>query len=206
MRDSFIFYRSFYEAIKELSDKETAECMRAICEYALDGKDIVVKGKTAKIVMALIKPQLSANNKRYENGSKGGRPKKETNGFAETETNGYSPEKPNENVNVNVNENVNEEKETSKERRFVPPTVEEVRDYCRARNNSIDPETFVDFYKTKGWKVGKSPMKDWQACVRTWEKSRREQKDTTVPVYDDSNNMTISRDELDDILKEMNRA
>ena len=53
---------------------------------------------------------------------------------------------------------------------FVPPTFEEVRDYCLERRNSIDPETFIDFYESKGWMVGKNKMKDWKACIRTWEK------------------------------------
>lgn len=55
-------------------------------------------------------------------------------------------------------------------RRFVPPTVEDVRGYCEQRNNGIDAEAFVDFYASCGWKVGNKPMKDWQAAVRTWEK------------------------------------
>lgn len=53
---------------------------------------------------------------------------------------------------------------------FVPPTVEEVRAYCRERSNTVDAERFVDFYSAKGWMVGKNRMKDWKACVRTWEK------------------------------------
>lgn len=55
---------------------------------------------------------------------------------------------------------------------FVPPTVEEVRAYCNERNNSINPETFVDFYTGKGWFVGKNKMADWKAAVRTWERNR----------------------------------
>lgn len=54
--------------------------------------------------------------------------------------------------------------------KFTPPTVEEVRAYCNKRRNGIDPEAFVDFYASKGWMVGKDPMKDWQASVRTWER------------------------------------
>ena len=50
------------------------------------------------------------------------------------------------------------------------PSVDEVRAYCQERHNNVDPETFVDFYSSKGWKVGNQPMKDWKACVRTWEK------------------------------------
>ena len=55
-------------------------------------------------------------------------------------------------------------------KRFTPPTVDEVAAYCGERNNRIDPKTFVDFYASKGWVVGKSKMKDWKAAVRTWEK------------------------------------
>ena len=55
-------------------------------------------------------------------------------------------------------------------RRFEPPTVEQVAEYCRERKNAVDAGRFVDFYTSKGWKVGAEPMKDWRACVRTWEK------------------------------------
>lgn len=55
---------------------------------------------------------------------------------------------------------------------FVKPTVEEVAAYCKARGNTVDPQTFVDFYESKGWCIGKNKMKDWQAAVRTWERSR----------------------------------
>lgn len=60
----------------------------------------------------------------------------------------------------------------NKGKRFVKPSLDEVRAYCRERGNSVDPEAFCDFYESKGWKVGNQPMKDWQAAVRTWEKSR----------------------------------
>ena len=56
---------------------------------------------------------------------------------------------------------------------FVPPSVEEVRMYCAERDNSISPEQFVDFYSAKGWMVGKNKMKDWKACVRTWERNQK---------------------------------
>lgn len=54
-------------------------------------------------------------------------------------------------------------------KRFSPPTVEEVTAYCKERKNRIDAQQFIDFYASKGWKVGNTPMKDWKACVRTWE-------------------------------------
>lgn len=60
--------------------------------------------------------------------------------------------------------------QTKQVKRFSKPTVEEVAAYCKERNNNVDPQRFWDFYEAKGWKIGKSPMKDWKACVRTWEK------------------------------------
>lgn len=64
------------------------------------------------------------------------------------------------------------EKKSSRkrEKRFVPPTVHDVRAYCNKTGRHIDADYFVDFYTSKGWKVGKNPMKDWKAAVRTWAK------------------------------------
>ena len=58
-------------------------------------------------------------------------------------------------------------------KKFTPPTVEEVKEYCKERNNTVDPETFINFYESKGWFVGKNKMKDWKAAVRTWERNRK---------------------------------
>lgn len=60
--------------------------------------------------------------------------------------------------------------EDPKRKFFTPPTVEEVREYCRSRNNNVDPEQFCSFYESKGWMVGQNRMKDWKAAVRTWER------------------------------------
>ena len=74
--------------------------------------------------------------------------------------------------NVNCESNVIEEREEEKKEkisRFTPPTVEEVRAYCEERGNNIDAQAFIDFYTASGWKRGNTPIKDWKACVRTWE-------------------------------------
>lgn len=57
-------------------------------------------------------------------------------------------------------------------KRFVKPTVEEVRRYCMERRNTVDAQSFIDHYDSNGWLVGKVPMKDWKAAVRTWERTR----------------------------------
>ena len=61
---------------------------------------------------------------------------------------------------------------------FKKPNIDEVKNYCILRKNNIDAEAFIDFYESKNWFVGKNKMKDWKACVRTWE--RRETKKTTT--------------------------
>ena len=107
-RESFIFYKSFYDSIKELAPKEQAQIYNAIFEYQFENKIIDLKG-VCKSIFTLILPQLEANNKRYENGKRGGRPRQNQN---ETEIKPKNNQnetkiKPNENDNVNVNENDN---------------------------------------------------------------------------------------------------
>ena len=63
----------------------------------------------------------------------------------------------------------------SDRKRFTAPTIEDVIAYCKERGNRVDPERFIDYYTSNGWKVGKNPMKDWKAAVRTWERSEPKQ-------------------------------
>lgn len=110
-RESFIFYRSFYEAIKELPEKDQVKLFLGIAEYVLNGKKVKFSG-VSRAVWTLIKPQLDANIKRYENGKlgasqgyRGGRPPNPKKTPKKPLTN---PKKtPNANVNANVNDNVN---------------------------------------------------------------------------------------------------
>ncbi len=61
---------------------------------------------------------------------------------------------------------------------FTPPTLTEVREYCSARNNNVDPGKFLDFYQANGWVQGRGrkPIKDWKACVRTWEREEKKEE------------------------------
>lgn len=70
---------------------------------------------------------------------------------------------------------INVPSKPSRSKRFVPPTVEEVRAYCHERGNGVDPQRFVDYYSSNGWMVGKNKMKDWKAAVRTWEQREKPQ-------------------------------
>lgn len=108
-RDSFIFYRSFYEAINDLPEKSQLKVYKAICEMSLNFDEIDLSGLSLTI-FKLIKPQLEANNKRYINGSKGGAPKGNQNAIKRQPKNNQKTTKkqPNNNVNENDNENDNE--------------------------------------------------------------------------------------------------
>lgn len=172
MRDSVVFYRSFWEAIKQLPEKERLESLTAILEYGLDE----IEPKSAGVASAMFlmaKPQIDANNRRYQNGTKGGRPviKPEPNNNLESNYNKPSDNqtitkaKPKEKDNVNDNN----------KKTFTPPSVSDVSDYCTLNGYGIDPESFVDFYASKGWMVGKNKMKDWKASVRTWVRSQRQE-------------------------------
>ena len=203
-KDSFIFYRSFFEAIDTLPRDIQGEIYRAIVRYGITGEETECLKPIARSLFILMKPQIDANTSRYENGCKGGRPKaggedEKPNGNQtetkpkpngnQTETkpkpNGNQTEtkpKPNDNDNDNVNNLKKREKDKSFSKEsakkppgvFRPPTVEEVRDYVQQKGYPVDAEMFVDFYASKGWMVGKNRMKDWQAAVRTWKRKREE--------------------------------
>ena len=64
--------------------------------------------------------------------------------------------------------------------RFTPPTYEQVKLYCLERGNGVDARRFVDFYASKGWMVGKTKMKDWQAAVRNWERESPGKKEQPI--------------------------
>lgn len=114
MRESFIFYRSYVEALKELPDENRLHIMDAVLRYALEGEAPNLSG-VEKAVFLLMRPQIDANNRRYENGkkgaesgSKGGRPAKnkpqENPEITSKKPQENPTETPNENVNVNVND------------------------------------------------------------------------------------------------------
>jgi hypothetical protein len=64
---------------------------------------------------------------------------------------------------------------------FSKPTLQEISDYCLERNNGINPNKFYDFYESKNWMIGKNKMKDWKACVRTWEQHESKQDNSKLP-------------------------
>lgn len=187
-RDSFVFYRSFFEAIQALRPEERADAYAAICDYALNGAVPRIAGGSAAVFL-LSRPILDSNQRRYENGRQGGKARAALGTKPEPGPNqdGTKPEpKPNQDRTepqpyVSVSVSVNEEKEPPpkggvKKKRFVPPTLAEVASYVASRHSPVEPQVFLDFYESKGWMVGKTPMKDWKAACRNaecWERWTR---------------------------------
>ncbi len=182
MRESTVFYRSFYEAIKELDAELQAVVYSAIFEYALNFNEVELKG-VAKTVFTLIKPQLDANQKRFENGNK---PKvkqviskqeaKLKQDISKVEANVNVND--NVNANVNDNENVNVNAKVSRSH-FRAPTYEEIFEFMKSKNALAgnvwsdakvitEAKAFFNHYESNGWMVGKNKMKNWEAAVRNW--------------------------------------
>lgn len=191
MRESIVFYRSFYEAIKELSAEEFRNAVMAIMEYGLNDSEIDTSG-VAKAILIMAKPQIDKNNKRYENGLRGGTKPKQNQNETKLESNlnqtrtklepnlnqtrtKAEPKRtnPEPNVNDNDNVNVNDKESEEKKPRFYPPTLEELKKYIDDNKYNVDPERFIDYYTANGWTVGKNRMKDWKAAVRNWDRSQK---------------------------------
>lgn len=191
MREQFTFYRSYFDAIRRLKKAaDRAAIYDAIADYALYGNTPELSD-AAGAIFDLIKPTLDAA-KRKSDGVKNKEKSKDTDKIpSRCAQDTYKIQSRYDEVEIeDVRKEKEKERENEKEKeyekesyipsvvsplkgrasRFTPPTVEEVSAYCRERGSSVDAERFCDFYASKGWKVGKEPMNDWKAAVRTWEK------------------------------------
>lgn len=188
-RDQFTFYRSFWEALKVLPKKDQLPFVTAICTYVFEGESKSLTGQ-ASASFLLVKPILDKASKKAANGKRGGskpkanRKQTESNIEGEIEVEGEV-----EREKESENDSYTPPTPSSRGERFSPPTVDEVRAYCQERNNGVDPESFVAFYASKGWRVGQSPMKDWKQAVITWEK-RRKQEGKEKPTVQSMNDET----------------
>lgn len=91
-------------------------------------------------------------------------------------------------------------KPEKKAKRFVKPTVEQVRDYITEKNYTVDAEKFWDYYESKGWKVGHSPMKDWKAAVRTWQSNYKQWGNQQVRYREEEQKRVVIDNGYDDLI------
>ena len=165
---SFTIYKEYYDLITLLSTKEQQELLLAIVEYMFEDKEPELNDRQIKIFNNLKRPldKSKEQSKRRTN-------QKPNENQIKTKQEPKAQPKRNTSNDVNVNVNYLESNKGvigGKEKTFRKPKIEEIQQYCLERNNNINPESFYDFYESKDWYVGKNKMKDWKACVRTWEK------------------------------------
>ena len=178
MRDGIVFYRSFFEAVKDLPPEDFKNAVMAILEYGINGNEIESSG-IAKTVFILTKPQIDANIRRQQNGSK--------NKSTEIEPKHHLTDTeviPKPHLSHTESEAKEKDKDKVKDKdknniiysaKFAPPTKSQIDEYCREKGYAIDADRFIDFYESKGWMVGKNKMKDWKAAVRNWNRSQRQE-------------------------------
>lgn len=200
-RDGFIFYSSYFLAAKDMPPKDRLSFYDALIGYALDGSEPEEMTKLGNIAFTLCRPQIDANNRRYENGKRGGRPKK---------TDGFENEKPmvlkNDAGKITETKPKYKEKEKEKEYRkeidkekkepvaaapalprFVKPSLEEVSSYAdRMRYAGFNAARFYAFYESNGWKVGRNPMRSWKNAVTSWHfRDQETSQPVKRPTYND---------------------
>ena len=186
MKRRFYMYSAWERPMSKLTDEQLGKFLRIYYQMQLTGDtDVDSEDPMVDMMLEVVREQVTFDVRSYErkceankeNGEKGGRPAKpeEPN---KTQQNPTKPNSRDSDSDTEIDSEIEPEIGIDSERlrsgeskkRFRPPTVEEVEAYCFERNNKVDAERFVDFYASNGWRVGKNPMKDWKAAVRTWEK------------------------------------
>ena len=182
-KNSFLMYTDWGDMIEELDEENRSQLLLAIMRYQSD-KELPEMDLGARVAFAQIRTQFRKDEEKYSKtianrsaaGKLGGRPKKASNSekqkkqmlFDESKSKQTKTKKA-DNDNVNDNDLKENTLAGVKEKRFAPPTPENVRGYCREMGyTNVDAERFVDFYASKDWMVGKNRMKDWKAAVRNW--------------------------------------
>lgn len=169
-----------------LGSESEANLLNVLSDFFIDGENGWIHGR----IDEEIKQYHGNADINRANGKKGGRPKKQQLTDSEkpkkthsvTDGNRMESEKnPNHKpLTINHKPLTNN---TGKEKKFIPPAIEEIKAYCLERRNTVDPQKFHDFYSSKGWMVGKNKMKDWKASVRTWENNgKQEQQKETLGI------------------------
>ena len=182
MKDSFVIYTENEDIVNELSDEQAGKLFKALFCYQ-SGENVDIDDLATKIAFKTIKRQIDKCNEKYEKTrekrseagkkameSRWGDNKSITNdNTAITNDSNVISEDNKNNLYVPVPVNVKEkEKSIEKKKRFTPPTLEDVQEYIEQKGYKVDASKFIDFYTSKGWLVGKTPMKDWRAAVRVW--------------------------------------
>lgn len=180
----------YLEEMEALNDAEFGRLTRALLVYSMTGEQLALCGNErfyAKRVMAQ-EDRFKASyddisNTRREAGKAGAAARWQNgkrifangkNGKAIVANGKNGNTETNTETKTNTNTQLsNDSKGDIRAKRFTPPTLAEVQSYVAERHSPVDPQEFIDFYESKGWMVGKTPMKNWKAACRNAEKWER---------------------------------
>lgn len=209
-------WTDFEGALSPLKDDEIGRLFLHMIHYAKTGEEpSAFVGNEAFIWPAAkrdIDVAAEKAEKMRENGSKGGIAKSKNNQMIANAGKSYqivandSKTYQNEaNAGYKTRQDMTRHDMTQQDskRRFTPPTLQEVTDYCQSRNNGVDPQRFIDFYASKGWMVGKNAMKDWKACVRTWEGRDKGQKKVIAQDFQQRDYSDVNDQMMNDLARDM---
>ena len=183
MKDSFIMYTDYMDALEDLTRAEAGDFLLICMEYAKTGKAPGIKNKAVRIAFKMAKQRMDRDaqkweetiEKRKEAGKKGGQASASKR--KQTLANVSKAKQSQANQAVYDSDSVDSTVIKNNGRtapRFIKPSLEQIKEYCDQRRNGIDPQSFIDFYEARGWKLTKGvSMKDWKAAIRTWEKNRK---------------------------------
>lgn len=195
-------FLDFNEMTQDLTDEECGRLVRSIVDYA-NGIECESRLCGAeKIAFRFLKGIIDRNKAISEVRAKAGANKNKS---KQTETNENKTEQT-ETKNTTKKEK-EKEKENKKEgvKGFTPPTLDEVRQYCQERRNGINPQYFIDYYAARGWELSNGKkVKDWRACIRTWENRDRQQgKKVIAQDFSQRDYSDVPAQMMDDLAAEM---
>lgn len=175
-REYFCAYHSYIKQCKGLSDGELGRLFRALLEYSASGKVPELNGRES-VAFDFMSANIDRDaesykdtcNRNRENITKRYERIRANTAVYETYQEKEEEKEKEELLKKDISNEIS--KKSTRQKKFVPPTVEEVAAYCLERKNKVDAAYFVDHYTSNGWKVGKQNMKDWKAAVRTWERN-----------------------------------
>lgn len=175
-REYFCAYHSYIKQCKGLSDGELGRLFRALLEYSASGKVPELNGRES-VAFDFMSANIDRDAESYKDTCNRNREnvlkRYERIRPNTTEYETYQEKEEEKEKEELLKKDISNEisQKSTRQKKFVPPTVEEVASYCLERKNKVDAAYFVDHYTSNGWKVGKQNMKDWKAAVRTWEKN-----------------------------------
>lgn len=192
MAESFTFFSKIIEACDMLNENDRSSMLYAVAEYGASGKRVELPYPLDAMLAGFTEDIDNSKNARNQ-GSRGGKTRKRNTTEQRAESENEAPlasplhnppsqaplasplgsphQNPDQTKPVQTSADQTIKKESAS--RFSPPSENEVRKYCEERGYGIDPATFVSYYASNGWMIGRSKMKDWKAAVRTWVQRNR---------------------------------